>query len=94
MCLAREFRGFNHSSLGIVDAGSNSVAGFTEPPLERTAFSKGRSFFSFLWEGRVKVKFHKASPYQRSLKLKEGANVVMFFKFIKHSLKDTSLNLR
>ena len=38
----------------------------------------GRSFL-FLWEGHLKIQFHKASfnsPYQgSSLKLKEGANV-------------------
>ena len=56
-----------------------SGAGFTKPPLERTSFSKGRSFL-FLWQIHLKFQFHKASfnsPYQRSsLKLKEGANVL------------------
>ena len=54
-------------------------AGFTKSPLERTSFSKGRCFF-FLWEGHLKIQFHKPSfnsPYQRSsLNLKEGANVL------------------
>ena len=58
---------------------SISGAGFTKPPLERTSFSKGRWVFS-LWEGHLKIQFHKASfnsPYQRSsLNLKEGANVL------------------
>ena len=31
---------------------------FTKPPLERTFFSKGRSFL-FLWEGHHKIQFHK-----------------------------------
>ena len=34
-------------------------AGFTKPPLERTSFSKGRSFL-FLCEGHLKIQFHKA----------------------------------
>ena len=53
-------------------------AGFKKPGLEKTSFSKGRLFL-FLWEGHLKIQFHKASfnsPYQRSsLKLKEGRNV-------------------
>ena len=56
----------------------NPGAGFTKPTLERTSFSKGRLFL-FLWEGHLKIQFHKASfnsPYQRpSLKFMGGANV-------------------
>ena len=57
----------------------DSGAGFRKPPLERTSFSKRRSFL-VLWEAHLKTQFPKASfksPYQRSsLKLKEGANVL------------------
>ena len=53
--------------------------GFRKPPLERTCFSKGRSFL-FFCEGHIKIQFHKASfnsPYHRSsLEVKEGANVL------------------
>ena len=65
-------------SLAIINFSTSDV-GFTKTPLERTSFSKGKSFL-FLWEGQLKNQFHKASfnsPYQRSsFKLKEGANVL------------------
>ena len=35
-------------------------ASFTKPPLKRTSFSKGKLFL-FLWEGNLKILFHKAS---------------------------------
>ena len=64
--------------LVLLGALSIPEAGFTKPLLERTSFCKGGLFF-FLWEGHLKIQFHKASfnsPFQMSsLKLKEGANV-------------------
>ena len=45
-------------------------------PLERTSFSEGRSFL-FLWEGHLKIQFHKAplTLLTKGLPGKEGANV-------------------
>ena len=39
---------------------ATSVADFTKPSVERTLFSKGRSFL-FLWEGHLKIEFLKTS---------------------------------